>query len=110
MKKSTDDVNSRYTQGGLTDVFPQRLGWWDRYILEKDPTTDYEYIIPDKYHQRPHNLAYDVYGRADYFFIILQYNNIIDVFEEFTAGKKLIMPTQQRLSGFLNKQRGGNII
>lgn len=107
MKRSVDDKRSRYTQGGLTDTYPTRLGWWSRYPMIRDSITDYEYTIPNKYHLNPHAMAYDFYGSADYFFIILQYNNILDVNEEFIAGKMLILPTRSRIVEFLGKRTGG---
>ena len=36
MSKSTERRSSRYVQGGLTDVYDQRLGWWERYELDID--------------------------------------------------------------------------
>lgn len=108
MSNSTDDRNSRYVQGGLTEKFAKRLGWWSRYKLRKEPTTDFEFVITNKYHMRPDVLAYDFYGRADYFFIILQFNGIIDITTEFIAGKQIVLPQQSRVAAeFLNKQPGG---
>jgi len=107
-KSSVDDFNSRYVQGGLTDVFPNRLGWWERRTFASHPT-DKEFVIPAEYHQRPDKLAYDIYGRTDYYFFLLQRNNIIDIFDEFVTGKTIFLPTPTRMSlEFMSKQPGGN--
>jgi hypothetical protein len=51
------------------------------------------------YDRRPDLLAYDVYGRADFEWVILQYNNIVDVNEEFVTGATIIMPNRMRIIG-----------
>lgn len=96
-RKSTDDINSRYIQGGTTEVFPNRLGWWERRTFPSD-VSDVEYTIPEKYNLRPDLLAYDIYGKSDYFFLVLQYNNILDVNEEFVTGKIIMLPDPQRVA------------
>jgi hypothetical protein len=87
---------SRYVQGGNTDVFPTRLGWWDRKVFT---ISDDDLIlqIDAIYHQRPDRLAYDLYGKATYVWLVLQYNNILDVTTEFVQGKILYLPTPQRV-------------
>lgn len=107
MTSVVDDIHSRYVQGGLTEVYPDRIGWWDRYNFPTD-VTDFEFTIPIKYHMRPDLLAFDLYGRSDYWYIVLQYNNIVDLTEEFVAGKQLILPSQHRvMMNMLNNKPGG---
>lgn len=106
-KKSTDDFNSRYVQGGSTEVYNTRLGWWERRPLRKDPS-DIEYTIPMKYDRRPDWLSYDFYGKTDYYLVaILQYNNILDINEEFITGRKILLPTPQRLMMEIMTQKVG---
>ena len=106
-KRSVDDINSRYVQGGSTEMYSNRMGWWERRVFPSD-VSDVEFVITDHYHQRPHKLAYDFYGRDDYFFIILQYNKILDVNEEFVAGTTIMLPTQQRIMlEYLTRPTGG---
>jgi hypothetical protein len=110
MVKSTDDIKSRYIQGGLTDVLPNRLGWWERRLLDTN-VTDIEYIIEPKYHNRPDKLSSDLYGTPFYQTFILQYNNILDDLTEFVEGNKILLPTPQRLSmDIMTQPLGGNIV
>ena len=88
---SVNDPNSRYVQGGTTDVYPARLGWWERLVIEpaSDDTTFY---LPPSYNLRPDLLAYDLYGKAVYAWIILQYNSIVDINTEFVTGAQITYP------------------
>lgn len=93
---STDIFNSRYTQGGTTERYPTRLGWWDRRDLPRS-VTDTTLVLTVRYHQRPWVLAFDRYGDERLEWLILQYNGILDVNEEFVTGKEIILPTLQRV-------------
>jgi len=108
MTSSVDKKNSRYVQGGLTDAYPTRLGWWERYPLElhEDDTI---YNIPPEHSRRPDKVAFAFYGRASYAWIILQYNNIVDINLEFISGKEIRVPTIERVTfDIMNKTTGGN--
>lgn len=96
-KKTSDQVlNGRYVQGGSVDRFPDRLGWWERRILPSS-IDDVEIVIPPKYSKRPDLLTAEVYGRATLMWIILQYNNIVDINTEFVEGKTIRVPTAKRV-------------
>lgn len=73
-----------------------RLGWWERKIFEKS-TSDVPFTITPKYQYRPDRLAYDLYGRANLQWFVLQYNNVIDLHIDFAVGKTIILPTKSRL-------------
>lgn len=89
----------RYAQGGNTDEFANRLGWWERFDLT-DTQNDDIFIskLPKTYEKRPDLLAFDMYNRSDYDWVILQYNNIVDIEEEFIAGVSLIVPSKLRVN------------
>ena len=93
---STDVSRSRYVQGGQTERYPTRLGWWTRRTLPTSDT-DIQVTIDVRTHQRPWVVAYDVYGSEELEWVVLQYNNILDVTEEFVFGRTIILPTAQRL-------------
>ena len=94
--------DSRYTQGGTTTVYPGRLGWWDRKVFPRD-STDFTFVLTPDYHRRPWRLAKDLYGKETRMWLILQYNNIVDINTEFVTGKELTLPTPQRVMfSFLN--------
>ncbi len=95
-KKSSVLKNySRYIQGGDTDVYANRLGWWEPIDLKFNQFNDIVILsLPIMYEKRPDLLAYDVYKRSDYEWIVLQYNNIVDINEEFIAGARIILPNR----------------
>ena len=99
-KWSTKKNHSRYTQGGDTDIFVNRLGWWEPLDLQGNETNDIIIkSLAKVYEKRPDLLAFDVYRRSDFEWIILQYNNIVDVTEEFIAGARIVMPSRLRVLG-----------
>lgn len=107
---STDNNRSRYVQGGTTDRYPTRLGWWDRRSLPTDDS-DISVTIDARYQYRPWMVAYDYFGSESLEWVVLQYNNILDTMEEFTQGTVIKLPTQQRLNlEILSKASGGNIV
>lgn len=97
-KSSTLKRFSRYIQGGTSDVKKKKVGWWERRDIEKNQPDDIViYSLPKCYENSPSLLAYDVYGRDDLVWLILQYNNIVDVIEEFTTGSTITLPSKNRL-------------
>jgi hypothetical protein len=93
---SINQKEGRYTQGGITDKFPSRLGWWERRIIPKDDSDIY-HIITKRGEGRPDLISYDVYKDAYYAWFIMQYNSIVDPTEELVKGKRLRLPTPSRL-------------
>lgn len=96
-KTRSDQVRgSRMKQGGVTEVSGDRLGWWERTIFPRSPL-DVTIKLTRKYSMRPDLLAYDMYGKVTLQWFVLQYNNIIDVTEEFVEGATITLPTKSRL-------------
>lgn len=99
---------SRYTQGGLTDRYPTRVGWWERKELKKDDL-DITVVIQPAEDRRPDLLAYRVYGKSNLQWLVLQYNAIVDIETEFTTGTEIRLPQPRRVSlDILNQPTGGN--
>ena len=88
----------RYRCGGYTDVNGSALGWWERVVFIKSPT-DITFQLTQKYNHRPDLVAFDVYGRPDLQWFILQYNDMLDVIGEFVTGASITLPTKIRLFG-----------
>ncbi len=110
IKKSTDSRNSRYVQGGTADIYSNRIGWWERRILERQDD-DIRIIIKSTEGQRPDLISHRVYGKATYSWLVLQYNNIVDPVTEMIPGKELFLPTQVRLAlDIITKPPGGNTV
>lgn len=96
MKKSTDIPNGRYSQGGSTEVAGNRIGWWERKSFPKS-TMDVSIVITKRYAHRPDLVAYDMYGKTSLMWVVMQYNAILDVMEDFTEGTVIRLPSRSRL-------------
>lgn len=106
-KKSTAVKDSRYVQGGDTTVYSNRLGWWERTLIDQ-ADDDIVLTIPRKYALRPDLLAYDLYGKASLQWLVLQFNNIVDINTEFVQGKEIRVPSPGRVVlELLGKTTGG---
>lgn len=88
--------NGRYVFGGTTEVSAAVVEWWSRNTLRRDPT-DIVYFFEKKYEGRPDMLGFVFYGDPGMWWIIAQYNSILDPFEELKEGKILIIPTLERV-------------
>lgn len=96
MASSIDNKRTRYTQGGTTERFANRLGWWERKILPK-MNTDIEFLVTGKYVGCPALIAKDVYGSDYYMWMVLQYNTILDITDELTEGTIITLPAPERI-------------
>lgn len=96
-KSSMDNQLGRYVQGGETEVFEKRLGWWDRKELPEPSINDTIYTIKPEEESRPDITSNKFYERADLDWFILQYNNIVDINEEYVVGKQIFLPSRTRL-------------
>lgn len=96
VRRSNQRRDGRYVYGGNVEVKGDRLGWWERQVFPRSHT-DVPYVITKQHARRPDLLAYEVYGRANIMWVILQYNNITDINTEFVEGAEILLPTVQRL-------------
>lgn len=104
---SVKQAKSRYTQGGETERFQNRLGWWERFPMPQRDD-DLFITISAQYDKRPDRLAADYFGSSLLMWIVLQYNNIVDINEEFVSGKEIRLPEVTRaLLEFTGKAVGG---
>jgi len=103
--------NTRYTRGGVSDVYNTRVGWWERNVLGED-ATDLFFDVSSKTALRPDLIAYEVYGSTTYMWVVLQFNNIIDVNETLIEGATIKLPTPTRLNTVLlaNSSGGKRVI
>lgn len=107
---ATEIKTSRYVQGGTTNRYRNRLGWWERKIFTKSDT-DLTVTIRSNENHRPDLVAQRVYQKPALSWLVLQYNNIVDVQTEFTTGTELRLPTQRRVTlDLLTQPTGGNRI
>lgn len=103
--RSDQQSTGRYVQGGKAQVRGDKLGWWEPVKFPKSQS-DVPFTITRRYVGRPDLLAYDVYGSANLQWFILQYNAVLDLFNDFGEGKVILLPTKARLFGdLLTKSR-----
>lgn len=92
--------DTRITPYSSTPVNGKFLDIMVKPIIE--PTLDdREYVIEPKYHLRPDKLAHDLYGNAEYLFVFQLRNMdlIKDYIFDFTAGKKIMLPSVRSIEG-----------
>lgn len=103
--KSNNSALGRYGYGGGVVDYGYRLGWWERTHIAAAPT-DITITLTNKYTKRPDLLSYDVYGQSTLMWLVLQYNNIIDVNSEFVEGAIIKLPAKTRVfTEILNKRQ-----
>ena len=104
---SVNKRNSRLVQGGTTTAYPLRLGWWERIAMLPEDD-DLFVTVTNRQDRRPDLIASDYYNRADLAWVVLQFNNIVDINLELQAGAEIRLPTQDRLFfDMLNRPTGG---
>jgi hypothetical protein len=93
---SVDIKYGRYSQGGSTERLQYRLGWWTQRNI---PTSvdDIIYIIAKGVEKRPDLISNHVYGTPIYAWLVLQYNNIVDIETELVSDVVIKLPTRSRL-------------
>ena len=109
IKNSTYNTkNGRYTLGGTTEVSLHGLEWWIRKDLPQDPS-DLVYLMEKKYENRPDLLGFIFYGDSLLWWIICQYNGILDPHEELVEGRVLLIPTLERIKREISAISPGGI-
>jgi len=104
---SVNKRNSRYVQGGTTTTHSTRVGWWERLVMLPDDD-DLFHTITNRQDRRPDVIASDVYGKAELAWVVLQFNNIVDINLELQAGQEIRLPTPDRVFfDMLNRPTGG---
>lgn len=87
----------RYIQGGKTDAFSNRLGWWERTVYEP-AVDDITYTISGGESGRADLIAYRLYQQANLAWLVLQFNNIVDPATELQTGTIIQLPTPSRVA------------
>ena len=94
-----NEKNGRYVRGGTTEASAKFLEWWNKLEVPKDPS-DILYVMEEKYVGRPDLLSYAFYGDVGLWWIICQYNGILDTQSELIAGRELLIPTQSKVDTY----------
>lgn len=104
-KSSIKKLNSRMLQGGTPEVLQTSIGWWERNVkLSQESSGDLMYTIPPEYAGRADLISFAVYGSAEYSWVVLQRNSIVDIIDELSVGKTIMLPSFSKLKlSILNK-------
>lgn len=92
--------NGRYVIGGTTEVSSFAIESWDATQLPPDES-DIVYFVEKKYENKPHILGLVFYGDTGLWWVICQYNGIIDPIDEIVEGRLLLIPTKNRVTALL---------
>jgi hypothetical protein len=103
---STLVQTSRYVAGGATEANARALEWWERSQLVIDDT-DRTYTVELKAVGRLDLLAAAYLDDSALWWVIAQYNAILDPVSEIVVGRVLRIPTKERVQTFLNGKLGG---
>jgi hypothetical protein len=87
---------SRYSKGGTVENI-KKPGFWVRTVFPKS-ADDLIMTIQKKYVKKPYLLAFDIYGRQELGWFVLQYNDMIDPTTEFVEGVRIQLPTPKKVS------------
>ena len=94
--------NGRYVLGGISETSSFAIEMWDATTLQPD-SSDIIYYVEKKYEGYPHLLGYIFYGDIGLWWVICQYNGIIDPMEEIIEGKSLLIPTLDRINTLFSR-------
>lgn len=100
------DRNSRYVAGGTTETANGKIEWWERAVYQRDES-DIVYAVENFYENRLDLISAVFYGQPRYWWLIAQYNNILDPATEVEAGRVLFIPSPDRVQLMLNTTKGG---
>jgi hypothetical protein len=87
--------NGRFVNGGTTEMNGRSLGWWERKTIPR--AIDDLYITIDAtLDRRPDLIAKRYLGSETRMWLVLQYNNIVDIETELTVGTTIVLPSPKR--------------
>ena len=97
---------SRYVAGGRTETADGRIEWWERGSLAGSDT-DKVYVVENFYEGRLDLISTVFYSEPRWWWLLAQYNNILDPFSEIVTGRVLLIPNKDRLSLLISTTQGG---
>lgn len=105
-KNSTLVRTSRYTSGGVTEVNATALEWWERTVFEVNDD-DTSYVVEKKFEGRLDLITAVFLSEPRYWWVVAQYNNILDPFIEVKEGAVIYIPSLERVKLILSGKIGG---
>lgn len=107
-KNSVQRRKTRYSAGGSTEVNQTALEWWERAILTQDES-DTPYVIEKRFENRLDLIAALFLGEPRYWWVIAQYNNVLDAVGEIREGATIYIPSPDRVEAILSGGRIGGV-
>lgn len=109
MSEETNSVlrrKSRYASGGTTEVGETGLEWWERntYTSAAD---DRLYTVDKKFAGRLDMIAALFLGEPRLWWVLAQYNSILDPYAEVLEGSTIYIPSSARVDLMLDGKTGG---
>lgn len=101
--------NSRYVAGGTTEVGQNTLEWWERTDIPLDNVNDRVYVVERKFEGRIDLIASLFLGEPRNWWVLAQYNSILDPFSEIIEGTTLRIPSSEKVAAILNSGRTGGV-
>lgn len=105
-KNSIQRRKSRYCSGGVTEVTPTNLEWWERNVLTT-AVDDRIYTIERKFEGRLDLIAAIFLGEPRFWWLLAQYNGILDPYSEAVEGARITIPSVDRANALLDGRAGG---
>lgn len=99
---------SRYVAGGTAEVNSTAIEWWERSVLQIN-NDDREYIVEAAYAGRLDLIAASFLGEPRWWWVIAQYNNILDPFAEASEGTVLYIPTVEKVKSIVTAGKLGGV-
>ncbi|WP_407308203.1 hypothetical protein [Acinetobacter sp.] len=105
-KNSVLRRKSRYVSGGITEVSTGRLEWWERSVFQSGPG-DLLYTVEKRFEGRLDLVAAMFLGEPRLWWVIAQYNSILDPYSEIVEGATITIPTVEKVNALLDGRTGG---
>lgn len=105
-KNSVLRPTSRYVSGGDTEVNNVALEWWERAVIVT-ADDDTAYVVQKSFEGRIDLIAEAFLSDTRLWWVIAQFNNILDPFAEIKEGTVLYIPSTDRVKSILNGKPGG---
>lgn len=98
--------SSRYTAGGRTEINSWALEWWERDVLPLG-SDDTVYVVEAQFAGRLDQISAIYLLEPRYWWVIAQYNNVLDPYNEIQEGTILYIPSIDRVKSIVSGKIGG---
>ena len=107
-KNSVLRQKSRYVSGGVTEVGSNNtaLEWWERTVFQSSEN-DVPYQVERKFEGRLDLISAMFLGEPRLWWVLAQYNSILDPHAEIKEGSIIYIPSKERVGLILSGRTGG---